>query len=198
MRQVDGTHRPADALCQPAWRPGRTGFRRRQLSPSTPTRSARLPDEPVRGGRVVLTTWKRERGRLDLRKGLMSPLPEKEEADYRACMIGFKRLCQQERLQERRARPVRRHRFGDLRGHCRRRAGRGACAHRHAALSLHIDGFAGGCRGLRQGAWARHTTSCAIEEPVHRFPDGPCRHVRRHGGGHHRGKPAEPRAAAQS
>ncbi|WP_137156229.1 NAD+ synthase [Rhizobium sp. FKL33] len=39
---------------------------------------------------VVTTTWKRRDGGWTCSEGPMSPLPEKEEADYRACMIGFR------------------------------------------------------------------------------------------------------------
>jgi NAD+ synthase len=39
---------------------------------------------------VVTTTWKRREGGWTCAEGPMSPLPEKEEADYRACMIGFR------------------------------------------------------------------------------------------------------------
>jgi len=52
---------------------------------------------------------------------------------------GLSRLRQQERLQECRAWPVRRHRFGHLCGPCRRCAGRGARAHGDAALPLYVS-----------------------------------------------------------
>ncbi|OJF93431.1 NAD+ synthase [Pararhizobium antarcticum] len=39
---------------------------------------------------VSISEWKREAGGWVCQKGLMSRLPEKEEADYRACMIGLR------------------------------------------------------------------------------------------------------------
>ena len=113
---------------------------------------AGLPDEPVRGDacrhRLEATTARR----LGLRRRADVAHPREGGGRLPRLHAGPARLREQERLQERRARPVGRHRFGDLRGTGRRCAGRGAAARRDDALSLHVEGFAEGRRGLRQRA----------------------------------------------
>ena len=84
--------------------------------------------------------------------GPMSNIPEKEEADYRACMLGLRDYVNKNGFQERRAGPLGRHRFGDLRRTCRRCARRGAGARRDDAIPLHLEGFAGRRRSLRPRA----------------------------------------------
>ena len=64
----------------------------------------------------------------------------------------FARLRRQEPLPRRRARPVRRRRFGAMRGACGRCAGSRPRALHHAALSLHLAGIARRCRGRRPRA----------------------------------------------
>ena len=121
--------RPADALCQPARRPGRTGLRRRVLRHQC-RQVAGLPDEPVRGDAWPSPTWKRDGddGWVCV-DGPMSKMPGEGGGRLSRLHAGPARLCEQERLQERRARPFGRHQFGDLRRARRRCAGRGArCA----------------------------------------------------------------------
>ena len=81
--------RPADALRQPARRPGRAGLRRRLLRDQR-RQVARLPDEPVRGDRRRHDLEARRRDGWVCVDGPMSKIPENEEADYRACMLGLR------------------------------------------------------------------------------------------------------------
>jgi NAD+ synthase len=54
-----------------------------------PTR-AWLPDEPVRG-KVSIVTFKRQAdGQWTCSNGPVSVIPDREEADYRACMLGLR------------------------------------------------------------------------------------------------------------
>ena len=101
---------------------------------------------------VVVTTWKRKNPALGLRRRADVEDPGEGRGRLPRLHAGPARLRQQERLQERRARPVRRHRFGDLRGACRRCARRGAPARGDDAVSLHLEGFADRRRGLRPRA----------------------------------------------
>ena len=89
---------------------------------------------------VAVTTWKRDATTAGpARDGPMSKLPEQRGGRLPRLHARPARLREQERLQERRARPVGRHRFGDLRGAGRRCARRGAAARRHDALPLHVE-----------------------------------------------------------
>ncbi len=88
IRQVIESGLPT-ALGQPARRPGRADLRRRLLRDQR-RQVAGLPDEPVRGdaGRHRVEADRRD-GWVCV-DGPMSKIPEKEEADYRACMLGLR------------------------------------------------------------------------------------------------------------
>ena len=101
---------------------------------------------------VDVTTWKTDGRRLGLLRRADVEDPREGGGRLPRLHAGPARLRQQERLQECRARPFRRHRFGDLRGACRRCAGRGTAARGDDALSLHLEGLAEGRRGLRPRA----------------------------------------------
>ena len=88
IKQVIET-RPADDLRQPARRPGRTGLRRRVLRHQC-RQDAGLPDEPVRGSASTSPRGSAATTAGSAREGPMSKIPEKEEADYRACMLGLR------------------------------------------------------------------------------------------------------------
>ncbi len=122
---------------------------------------AGLPDERVRGGDLDLDVEARPRRRRRAKAGIRwLGLPRRADVDDPAkgggrlprLHAGPQGLRQQERLQERGARPFGRHRFGAVRGTRRRRAGRGAGVLRDDALSLHLEGLADGRRGLRPRA----------------------------------------------
>ena len=150
--------RPADHLCQPTRRSGRTGLRRRLLCDRR-RQVARLPDEPVRRDGRGHDVEKERRG-LDLRRRADVEDPGKGRGRLPRLHVRPARLRQQERLQERRARTVWRHRFGDLRSACGRCAGRGAFARHHDALSLHLEGFARRTPRIAPARSAADTTSC--------------------------------------
>ena len=116
-----------------------------------------------------------------------------DEADYRACVLGLRDYVEQERLQGRRARPLRRHRFGDLRGDGGRCAGRGAGARRDDALSLHVAGFARRRRACARRSACRYDI-VPIVAPVEGFRDVAEPLFEGCQARHHRGEPAEPRA----
>ncbi len=63
---------------------------------------------------VVTTHWSRNGSTWRCASGPIAPAAEIDQADYSACVLGFARLCREERLQGRRARPLRRRRFSDL------------------------------------------------------------------------------------
>ena len=146
----DHRDRAAARLSQPGRRPGRAGVRRRQLRPQCRP-DARLPDAGVQGGcrhhplgparrRLADRAWRRRTAARRRGGGV---------AGDRA---RHPRLCPQERLPRRGARPFRRHRFGGGGRACRRcpRARPGPL--RDDALSLHGGDQPRGCRGLCQGA----------------------------------------------
>jgi NAD+ synthase len=79
--------RPADDLCQPGRRPGRTGLRWRQL------RHERRQEPGFQMSQfeetVSIVTFKRQAdGQWTCSNGPVSVIPDREEADYRACMLG--------------------------------------------------------------------------------------------------------------
>ena len=106
---------------------------------------------------------------------------------------GPARLCRQQPLSGRRARPFRRRRFGSVRGDGGRCAGRGAGACGDAALSLHLERIAFRRRRLRESAWPalRH---CADRRAGRGRGAGAQAHVRRQAARHHRREHPEPRA----
>ena len=72
---------------------------------------------------MIVTTWKRKDGHWVCTEGPMSKIPETEEADYRACMLGLRDYVNKNGFKNVVLGLVRRHQFGDLRGTCRRCAG---------------------------------------------------------------------------
>ena len=81
--------RAADPLRKPARRPGRAGLRRRVLRHSAQKSLAFQMSQFEET--VVVTDWRRGERRLGLhRRADVARSPEKEEADYRACMLGLR------------------------------------------------------------------------------------------------------------
>ena len=132
--------RPAAHLHQPVRRPGRTGLRRRivcaqcrpldRISASGVRRDGRDHALVARRRHVALHAGT-DRGAGRGRQGRLRRLHDRPA-----------RLCRKERLQGRRARPVRRHRFGAVRGAGHRCARRRPRALRDAAVPLHGAGIA--------------------------------------------------------
>ena len=90
---------------------------------------------------VSVTTWKRNDEGWVCIDGPMSKIPEKEEADYRACMLGLRDYVNKNGFKNVVLGLVGRYRLGNLRRTCSRRAWRRAAARRDDALSLHVEGF---------------------------------------------------------
>ena len=101
---------------------------------------------------VALTEWKREGGNVALRRRSDGAAGRERQDRLRRLRAGLAGLRQQERLQGRGARPLRRRQFRAVRHHGGGRARRRPRPLRHAAVSLHLAGFAQGRRRLRQGA----------------------------------------------
>ena len=109
---------------------------------------------------VVVTTWKRRDGHWVCTDGPMSKVPETEEADYRACMLGLRDYVNKNGFKNVVLGLVRRHQFGDLRCTCRRCARRGAAARGDDAVSLYLQGFAEPTPRPAPARSAAATTSC--------------------------------------
>ncbi len=141
--------RPADALCQSGGRPGRAGVRRRLVRPAG-RRRGRDAAADVRGGPGAFALGARSL-RLAVRRGPGDGLADRGRGTLPGHGPGPSGLCGQVRLPRRRARPLRRHRFGPDRGGGGGRPGRPAGPLRDAALPLHLRRQPGGRRGLRAG-----------------------------------------------
>ena len=116
--------RAAAHLCQPVRRPGRAGLRRRLLRLNGDG-SAGLPDAAVRGrGRCHDLDRQGDRLALLARAAVAAARGATRPTIAPACWACA--TTSTRTASRRRARPFRRHRLGDLRGHCRRRARRGA------------------------------------------------------------------------
>ena len=100
------------------------------------------------------SAWSLRRGRRSRRRS-----PDLE-AIYRAMVPGPARLCRQEPLSGRGARPVGRHRFGALGGGRGRRARAGAGARRDDAVALHLARQPRGRRGRSPQRSASASTRC--------------------------------------
>ena len=101
---------------------------------------------------VSVTTWKKEIPAWVCIDGPMSKIPETEEADYRACMLGLRDYVNKNGFKN----VVLGLSGGIDSAICAALAvdalGEERAARRDDAVSLHLEGFAGRCRGLRPGA----------------------------------------------
>ena len=156
--------RPAADLSQHAGRPGRTGVRRRLVrAQRRPQRRRAASDLPRSRGVDRVAARGR---RLALRRRADGQAGRERQDRLRRLRAGAARLRRQERLQGRGAGAVRRHRFRAVRGDgggCARRRPR---ALRHAAVPLHLAGFARRRRRDAPRRSACSTTSCRSSSAV--------------------------------
>ena len=129
---------------------------------------------------MALTDMARGRGRAGAATGGCCAAARRRTRPTTRLRAGPARLCRQERLPGRRAGPVGRHRFGALRGHGGRRAGRGARALRHAALSLHLAARAWTDAAACAEALGVRYDIVPIERAGRRLSEGAGAGVRRH------------------
>ena len=101
---------------------------------------------------VARTVWERGDDGLALRRGSARSGRGGGRSGLRGLRHGSARLCREQPLSGRRARPVRRRRFGSVRGDGGRCARRRARARGDAALSLHLERVAFGCGRMRESA----------------------------------------------
>ena len=119
---------------------------------------------------LLITRWRRgERRRLDLRRGAHRAGGRGAGSDLPGDVPGLARLRRQEPLPGRGAGPVRRHRFGAVRGRRGRRARARAGARRDDAVPLHFDEQPRGCRGGRRRRSAFASIRIPIEPAVGAF-----------------------------
>ena len=142
---------------------------------------------------VAVTTWKRNGEGWVCVDGPMSKIPEKEEADYRACMLGLRDYVNKNGFKN----VVLGLSGGIDSAICAALAvdalGEERVERGHDALSLHVEGFTEGRGGLRPraGLPLRHRADLRAGRRIFACADAT---VRGHQGRDHRGKPAEPRA----
>ena len=84
--------------------------------------------------------------------GQNAPVEEDDEADYAACVLGLRDYVDKNGFKGVVLGPLRRHRFARCAPRWRSMRWARARALRDAAVSLHLAGFARGCRRGRQGA----------------------------------------------
>ena len=121
-------------------------------SSSTPTVRSRCRCRNSREAVTLDATGPARRTAWSAQPQPIAPAAGPAGADLPGDDVGPARLCEQERLPRRGARPFGRHRLRHLRRRRRRCAGAGARARRDAAQPLHLRPQPGGCRGLRQDA----------------------------------------------
>ena len=89
---------------------------------------------------VATVTWKKGAAGWRCVDGPKAALPDLEEANWRACVMGLRDYVDKNGFPGRRPRAFRRHRLGGVRGDGGRRAGRRPRPLRDAALPLHGEG----------------------------------------------------------